>query len=146
MDLYPALVKLSIKVIGSRSRSCAKNEYLLISTCYFIVCDRSLLRSRLHIKDKVNLRSFLWRDAFMRVVCIWIKWVLVAYRCFWFYTNFTLRFMRIILVKLSILGNSLPCIFLKKVLGGHMSFFGRHWHPCFGFLATSSLGFKVGPA
>ena len=29
---------LSIKVIGSRSRSCAKNDYLLISTCYSFVC------------------------------------------------------------------------------------------------------------
>ena len=29
---------LSIKVIGSRSRSCAKNDYSLISTCYSLLC------------------------------------------------------------------------------------------------------------
>ena len=26
---------------------------------------------------------------------------------------------------------------------GHMSFFGGHWYPCFGFLVTSPLGFKA---
>ena len=40
---------LSVKVIGSRSRSCAKNDNLLILTCYFFVCGfRSLMRSRSH--------------------------------------------------------------------------------------------------
>ena len=28
-----------------------------------------------------------------------------------------------------------------KVFGGHMSFTGGHWYPCFGFLVTSPLGF-----
>ena len=63
---------LNIKVIGSRSRPCAKNDYLLISTCYSFECDnRSLIRS--HIKVKVKLRSLLRRGNLMRVVCIWIK-------------------------------------------------------------------------
>ena len=64
---------LSIKVIGSRSWSCAKNDCLLISTCYSFVCThRPLIRSRSHIKVKVNikLRSFLRRDTLTRVVCI----------------------------------------------------------------------------
>ena len=81
---------LSIKVIGSRSRSCAKNDYLLISTYYsFVWTYRPLIRSRSHIKVKVThqgqgqtkvnikLRSFLRRDTVTRVVCIWIKCVLV---------------------------------------------------------------------
>ena len=33
--------------------------------------------------------------------------------------------------------------FFFKVFGGHMSFFGGHWYPCFGFLVTSPLGFKA---
>ena len=33
--------------------------------------------------------------------------------------------------------------FFFKVFGGHMSFFGGHWYPCFGFLVTSLLGFKA---
>ena len=46
---------LNIKVIGSRSRSCAKNDYLLISTCYCFVCTyRPLIRTRSHIKVKVT--------------------------------------------------------------------------------------------
>ena len=74
---------LSIKVIGSRSRSCAKNDYLLISTCYSFVCTyRPLIRSRSHIKVKVThqgqgqikvnikMRSFLRKDTLTRVVCI----------------------------------------------------------------------------
>ena len=74
---------LSIKVIGSRSRSCAKNDYLVISTCYSFVCTyRPLIRSRSHIKVKVThqgqgqikvnikLRLFLRRDTLTRVVCI----------------------------------------------------------------------------
>ena len=74
---------LSIKVIGSRSRSYAKNDYLLISTCYsFVWTYRPLMRSRSHIKVKVThqgqgqikvnikLRSFLRRDTLTRVVCI----------------------------------------------------------------------------
>ena len=49
---------LSIKVIGSRSRSCAKNDYLPISTCYSFVCAyRPLITSRSHIKVKVKSRS-----------------------------------------------------------------------------------------
>ena len=72
---------LSIKVIGSRS--CAKNDYLLISTCYSFVCTyRPLKRLRSHIKVKVThqgqgqikvnikFRSFLRRDTLTRVVCI----------------------------------------------------------------------------
>ena len=35
---------LSIKVIGSRSRSCAKNDYLLISTCYSFVCTFKVIK------------------------------------------------------------------------------------------------------
>ena len=74
---------LSIKVIGSRSRSCAKNDYLLISTCYSFVCTyRPLIRARSHIKVKVThqgqgqikvnikFKSFLRRDTLTRVVCI----------------------------------------------------------------------------
>ena len=74
---------VSIKVIGSRSRSCAKNDYLLISTCYSFLCTyRPLKRSRSPIKVKVThqgqgqikvnikLRSFLRRDTLTRVVCI----------------------------------------------------------------------------
>ena len=72
---------LSIKVIGSRSRSCAKNDYLLILTCYSFVCTyRPLIRSRSYFKVKVThqgqikvntkLRSFLRRDTLTRVVCI----------------------------------------------------------------------------
>ena len=62
---------LSIKVIGSRSRSCAKFDYLkLISTCYSFVCTyRPLIRSRSRshqgqgqIKVNIKLRSFLRRD------------------------------------------------------------------------------------
>ena len=34
-------------------------------------------------------------------------------------------------------------VFLKKVFGGHMSFFRDHWDPCFGFLVMSPLGFKA---
>ena len=34
-------------------------------------------------------------------------------------------------------------IFFFKVFGRHMSFFGAHWYPCFGFLVTSPLGFKA---
>ena len=46
---------LSIKVIGSRSRSCEKNDYLLISTCYsFVWTYRPLMRSMSHIKVKVT--------------------------------------------------------------------------------------------
>ena len=46
---------LSSKVIGSRSRSYAKNDYLLMSACYSFVCGyRSLVRSRSHIKVKVT--------------------------------------------------------------------------------------------
>ena len=48
---------MSIKVIGSRSRSrsCVKNDYLLISTCYSFVCTyRPLIRSMSHIKVKVT--------------------------------------------------------------------------------------------
>ena len=41
---------LSIKVIGSRS--CAKNYYLLISTCYSFVC--IVIKSMSHIKVKVT--------------------------------------------------------------------------------------------
>ena len=38
---------LSIKVIGSQSRSCAKNDYILISICYSFVCVyRPLIQSR----------------------------------------------------------------------------------------------------
>ena len=49
---------LSIKVIRSRSRSCAKNDYLLISTCYSFVCTyRPLIRSRSHIKVKVTYQG-----------------------------------------------------------------------------------------
>ena len=83
---------LSIKVIGLRSRSCAKNDYLLISTCYSFVCTfKAIKRSRSCIKVKVThqgqgqikvnikLRSFLRRDTLTRVVCIWIKCVLVTY-------------------------------------------------------------------
>ena len=32
---------------------------------------------------------------------------------------------------------------VNDVFGGHMSFFGGHWYPCFGFLVTSPLGFKA---
>ena len=68
---------LSIKVIGSRSRSCAKNDYLLISTCYSCVCYRLSIRSRSHTKVKVTKRVqgqikvkvISRRDAVMRVVC-----------------------------------------------------------------------------
>ena len=35
------------------------------------------------------------------------------------------------------------CKFFFKVFGGHMSFLGGHWYPCFGFLVMSSLGFKA---
>ena len=36
---------LSTKVIGLRSKSCSKNEHLLISTCYSFICTyRSLIR------------------------------------------------------------------------------------------------------
>ena len=52
------ILSLSIKVIGSRSRSCAKNDYLIISTCYsFVWTYRPLMRSRSHIKVKVKSRS-----------------------------------------------------------------------------------------
>ena len=33
--------------------------------------------------------------------------------------------------------------FFKKVFGGHMSFFGGHWYPCFGFVVTSPPSFKA---
>ena len=33
--------------------------------------------------------------------------------------------------------------FFFKVFGGHMSFLGGHWYPCFGFLVTSPMGFKA---
>ena len=50
---------LSIKVIGSRSRSYEKKMIvLLISTCSSFACGyRSLIRSRSHIKVKVASRS-----------------------------------------------------------------------------------------
>ena len=58
---------LSIKVIGSSSRSCAKNDYLLISTCYSFVCGyRSLIRSRSLIKVEVKLSSFKKREMLLR--------------------------------------------------------------------------------
>ena len=49
---------LSIKVLGSRSRSYEKNDNLLISTFESSVYGyRSLMRSRSHIKVKVTSRS-----------------------------------------------------------------------------------------
>ena len=82
---------LSIKVIGSRSRSCAKNDYSLISTCYSFVCAyRLLIRSRSHIKVKIKIRSFLRRDTLTRVVCIWIKCVLVI-KCYCHINGFCLH-------------------------------------------------------
>ena len=49
---------LSIKVIGSRSRSYEKMVILLISTCQsFVYGYRSLMKSRSHIKVKVTSRS-----------------------------------------------------------------------------------------
>ena len=48
---------LSIKVIGSRSRSCVKNDYLLISTCYSFVTFGHISKSRSHTKVKVKAKS-----------------------------------------------------------------------------------------
>ena len=62
-----------------------KKDCLLILTCYSFVCGyRSLIRSRSHIKVKVKSWTFLRRDAFTQVVCIWIKCVLVWHssRCY----------------------------------------------------------------
>ena len=75
---------LSIKVIGSRSRSCAKKMiiYLFQLVIPLYVPLRPLKRSRSHTKVKVThqgqgqikvnikLRSFLRRDTLTRVVCI----------------------------------------------------------------------------
>ena len=81
---------LSIKVIGSRSRSCTKKwlftYFNLLFLCMYL---QTINKSRSHIKVKVThqgqgqikvnikFRSFLRRDTLTRVVCIWIKCVLV---------------------------------------------------------------------
>ena len=48
----------SIKVIGSRSWSCAKDDYLFISTCYSFVINKVKVTHQGHFRGGILLRGW----------------------------------------------------------------------------------------
>ena len=59
---------LSIKVIGSRSRACAKNDYSFISTCYSFVCAYNpLIRSRSSSNQGQDQIKVIFRERYSYV-------------------------------------------------------------------------------